>query len=86
MRVSPSTVSQSFLSSPRSILPGSINADDHNFGSNNTAQGRWLTVYEGKTRLVGQPKFERGFRFLASNVFNYNVEILSDYLTATARK
>ncbi len=49
------------------------------------AQGRWVTVYDGKTRLVGQPKFEPGFRFLASNVFNYNVEILSDYLAATAK-
>ena len=50
------------------------------------AQGRWMTVYDGKTRLVGQPKFDQGFRFLASNVFNYNVQILSDYITATAKK
>jgi hypothetical protein len=50
------------------------------------AQGRWVTDYDGKARLVGQPKFEQGFRFLASNVFNYNVQILSDYITATAKK
>jgi len=49
------------------------------------AQGRWVTVHDGTTRLVGQPKFEKGFRFLASNVFNYNVEILSDYIAATAK-
>ncbi|WP_414660124.1 pectate lyase [Horticoccus sp. 23ND18S-11] len=49
------------------------------------AQGRWVTVHDGKTRLVGQPKFEQGFRYLASNVFNYNVEILSDYIAATAK-
>lgn len=50
------------------------------------AQGRWVTVYDGQTRLVGQPKFGPGFRFLASNVFNYNVEILSDYIAATTRR
>jgi hypothetical protein len=50
------------------------------------SQGRWVTVYDGKMRLVGQPKFDQGFRFLASNVFNYNVEILSDYIAATAKK
>jgi hypothetical protein len=50
------------------------------------AQGRWVSVYDGKARLVGQPKFEPGFRFLASNVFNYNVELLSDYIAATAKK
>jgi len=50
------------------------------------AQGRWVTVHDGRTRLVGQPKFEPGFRYLASNVFNYNVEILSDYIAATAQK
>lgn len=50
------------------------------------AQGRWVTVHDGQERLVGQPKFEKGFRYLASNVFNYNVEILSDYIAATAQK
>lgn len=49
-------------------------------------QGRWVTVYDGKTRLVGQPRFKKGFRFIASNVFNYNVEILSEYIAATSQK
>lgn len=46
-------------------------------------QGRWVTVHDGKARLVGQPKFKKGFRYLGSNVFNYNVEVLSKYLAAT---
>ena len=50
------------------------------------AQGRWVTVSDGRERLVGQPKFEKGFRFLGSHVFNYNVEVLSDYIAATAKK
>jgi hypothetical protein len=50
------------------------------------AEGRWITVHDGVARLVGQPKFEKGFRYLASNVFNYNVQVLSDYLAATAPK
>ena len=49
-------------------------------------QGRWVSVHDGKERLVGQPKFTQGFRYLASNVFNYNVEILSDYIAATAKR
>lgn len=50
------------------------------------AEGRWVTVHDGKARLVGQPKFAPGFRYLASNVFNYNVQILSDYIAATRAK
>ncbi|MDI1248728.1 MAG: pectate lyase [Lacunisphaera sp.] len=46
-------------------------------------QGRWLTVYDGKARLIGQPKFAKGFRYLSSNDFNYNVEVLSKYLAVT---
>jgi PelA/Pel-15E family pectate lyase len=49
-------------------------------------QGRWVTVYDGTARIVGQPRFEKGFRFLASNTFNYNVEILSEYIAATGGK
>ena len=44
-------------------------------------QGRWITTHAGKG-LIGQPKFAKGFRYIGSNVFNRNVEILSDYLTA----
>jgi PelA/Pel-15E family pectate lyase len=50
------------------------------------AEGRWVTTHDGVQRLVGQPKFEKGFRYVASNVFNYNTEILSEYIAATAQK
>lgn len=42
-------------------------------------QGRWISSYEGE-RLVGQPKFAKGFRFISSEVFCRNVEILSEYI------
>lgn len=48
------------------------------------AEGRWITTYAGE-RLVGQPKFADGFRFLSSAVFSRNVETLSRYLEATRR-
>ena len=47
-------------------------------------EGRWITVHAGE-RLVGQPKFERGFRFLSSDVFSRNVETLSAYVASGAR-
>jgi hypothetical protein len=47
------------------------------------AEGRWIGVSDGKTRTVGQPRFKKGFRFLPSSTFNYNVEILSEYIAAT---
>jgi hypothetical protein len=47
------------------------------------AQGRWISVYAGQ-RLVGQPKFAEGFRYLSSAVFSRNVEVLSEYLARTA--
>jgi PelA/Pel-15E family pectate lyase len=47
------------------------------------AEGRWVTTYE-RERLVGQPKFTLGDRYLSSAVFSRNVELLSTYL-ATAR-
>lgn len=46
-------------------------------------EGRWIMTYAGE-RLVGQPKFRDGFRFLSSEVFSRNVEILSAYVQATA--
>jgi PelA/Pel-15E family pectate lyase len=46
-------------------------------------QGRWMSVYQGE-KLVGQPKFERGFRFLSSEVFVGNVSQLSRFLLAQA--
>lgn len=48
------------------------------------ADGRWLSVYAGE-HLVGQPRFERGFRFISSAVFSSNVETLAEYL-AIAKK
>ena len=43
------------------------------------AEGRWVSTYGGE-RLVGQPKFERGFRYLDSGVFARNIELLAEYL------
>ncbi len=40
---------------------------------------RWVSVYAGE-RLVGQPKFANGFRYLSSDVFSRNVETLSEFL------
>lgn len=47
------------------------------------AEGRWITTYAGE-RLVGQPRFSPGFRYLSSEVFSRNVETLSQYLAATS--
>jgi PelA/Pel-15E family pectate lyase len=46
--------------------------------------GQWISTYDGE-RLVGQPKFERGFRYLSSEVFARNVGTLSRYLRAGRR-
>lgn len=43
------------------------------------AEGRWITIYAGE-RLVGQPEFERGFRYISSDVFSRHVETLSEYI------
>lgn len=48
-------------------------------------QGRGVSTYPND-RLVGQPKFANGFRYLGSHVFNRNMEILSDYVSATRSK
>lgn len=48
-------------------------------------QGRWITTHDG-SKLVGQPKFAKGFRYIGSNVFNHHVEQLSEYLVATGKK
>ncbi|HEY1186048.1 MAG TPA: hypothetical protein VGE74_00265, partial [Gemmata sp.] len=45
------------------------------------AEGRWVNVFAGE-RLVGQPKFAAGFKYISSDVFSRNVEVLSDYLGA----
>lgn len=43
------------------------------------AEGRWITTHAGE-RLVGQPRFADGFRYISSAVFSRNVETLSAYL------
>lgn len=47
------------------------------------AEGRWVSTYGGE-RLVGQPKFTPGAKYLSSEVFSRNVSILSAYLRAAA--
>jgi len=47
-------------------------------------QARWISTYAGE-RLVGQPKFEPGFKFISSDVFCRNVETLSDYIASQRR-
>ncbi len=47
------------------------------------AKGRWITTHDGgETRLVGQPKFQKGEEYLSSAVFVENIGALSRYLTA----
>ena len=43
------------------------------------ADGRWVSTYAGE-RLVGQPAFAAGFRYVSSEVFRRNVGVLSAYL------
>lgn len=45
-------------------------------------QGRWGSRYEGQ-RLVGQPKFPIGFRYISSDVFNENIAVLCDFLESS---
>jgi hypothetical protein len=42
-------------------------------------EGRWITTHDG-TKLVGQPKFAQGFRYISSDVFSRNVETLSRFI------
>ena len=46
------------------------------------AEGRWVSTYAGE-RLVGQPKFSVGFRYLDSGVFIARAEALAAYLSGT---
>lgn len=47
-------------------------------------QGRWISSYGGE-RLVGQPEFARGFRYISSAVFSRNVETLSEFVASKTR-
>jgi PelA/Pel-15E family pectate lyase len=49
------------------------------------ADGRWVSTYKVE-KLVGQPKFADGFKYVSSAVFIRNVETLSDYLVAAKEK
>jgi hypothetical protein len=40
--------------------------------------GRWVTVYAGE-RLVGQPKFADSFRYISSDVFSRNLDLLTRF-------
>lgn len=42
-------------------------------------QDRWMSVYDGE-RLIGQPKFAVGDRYLSSQLFSDDIETLSRYL------
>lgn len=42
-------------------------------------RGRWVSVFKGQ-KLMGQPRFPKGFRFLSSEVFAANLNVLSQYL------
>ena len=48
------------------------------------ADGRWISVYAGE-RLVGQPKFAAGFKFLDSAVFAKNAEALGEFVRSTKK-
>ncbi|MCA9177295.1 MAG: pectic acid lyase [Planctomycetales bacterium] len=44
-------------------------------------EGRWVSVYAGGDRLVGQPKFAPGATYLSSAVFSDHLEALAAYLS-----
>jgi len=44
-------------------------------------QGRWITTHDG-ARLVGQPKFAVGFRYISSDVFSRNFDALSQFIAS----
>jgi hypothetical protein len=44
------------------------------------AEGRWITSHDG-SKLVGQPRFETGFRYISSDVFSKNVETLAEFIS-----
>jgi len=47
-------------------------------------QGRWISVYD-KEALVGQPKFQRGMKYLSSDVFCRNMTTLGRYLEDSSK-
>lgn len=50
------------------------------------AEGRWVTTHDGaETRLIGQPKFATGEKYLSSERFAMNLRALSAYVKALAK-
>lgn len=49
------------------------------------AEGRWINTYDGQM-IVGQPKFQTGFQYIASEVFSKNLETLSQYVTRVRQR
>lgn len=49
------------------------------------AEGRWISTFAEGMRLVGNPKFKPGQQFIASEVFNRNIEALSEHVARQAR-
>jgi hypothetical protein len=49
------------------------------------AQGRWVSTYAPGAMLVGQPKFPTGMKYLASEVFSRNLEVLSRYVKTSGK-
>ncbi len=43
-------------------------------------QGRWVSTYDGKERLVGQAKMAAGAKYLSSERFSRNLTTLSEFL------
>lgn len=43
------------------------------------AEGRWMSTFTEGMRLVGNPKFKPGQQFIASEIFNRNIEALADF-------
>lgn len=66
----------------RPRTPGEMAEEVRRIAGGLDGEGRWVSVYRGE-RLVGQPKFAEGFRYLSSEVFARHVEVLSEYVAAT---
>lgn len=69
--------------STRPPAPSSLEAKARAIVADLDDQGRWVSTH-GRDRIVGQPGFAEGFRFLSSEVFSRNLEALSAYVRATS--
>ena len=63
------------------VTARSLETDAQRIIADLDAQGRWVSTFAGE-RLVGQPKFKPGEKYLSSEVFSANVTLLSRYLAA----